>query len=471
MPTERSATRTSSQETQEKTAKTTPTHQRTLPGVNPLALVAVYILLAVLPLILSALQGIPSRGFFHEVSSALVMIGFVMLLVQFVLSGRFKQVSGQIGIDVTMRFHQLVARSVLLFIVLHPLLYAAPEIVLQPAEGVAQLNRMFASDGLRTGVIAWWLLIIVVALAIFRDRLPFGYEAWRLSHAVGALAIALLSLNHTLAVGTYAEGRVLAGFWVVLTAVAVLTLAYVYLVKPLLQLREPYTVVGNEKVADRTWEVTVEPQKGEAIDFAPGQFVWLNLGHSPFSLVEHPFSISSAPADRPRIAFTIKENGDFTNRIGEIAAGTRAYLDGPHGFFTPAGRPPTGMVFIAGGVGFAPIMGMLRQFHAERYDKPLRLIYGNRVESQILYRAETQAIAETLDLKVHHVLTEPPEGWQGLVGELSADVLEQCLSDADRRNWLYFVCGPSPMLTSAEATLRNLGVPAERIVYERFTYD
>jgi predicted ferric reductase len=99
-------------------------------------------------------------------------------------------------------------------------------------------------------------------------------------------------------------------------------------------------------------------------------------------LTEHPFSISSAPVDRPRITFTIKESGDFTSRIRTIAPGTRAYLHGPHGNFTLTGRATKGIVFIAGGVGFAPIMGMLRQLKAAH---PLRLIYGNRVETQILY--------------------------------------------------------------------------------------
>jgi predicted ferric reductase len=439
-------------------------------GLYPVALTLAYVSLALLPLVLATLQGLPARNFFRELSSGLVMVGFAMMLAQFVLSGRFQRVSGRVGIDLTMRFHQLAAWTVLAFILVHPFLYAAPRLHPEPAAALVSLNRMFTSEGLRSGVIAWWLLILLVPLAAFRDRLPVRYELWRLSHGLGALAIAVLSAHHTLRVGTYAADPWLRAFWIAMTAVAVLSLLYVYVLKPLLQLQAPYRVAANRRVADRMWEVTVEPERGRAIDFAPGQFVWLNLGHSPFSVTEHPFSISSAPADRPRIAFTIKESGDFTNRIGTIPVGTRAYLDGPHGSFTPAGREATGLAFIAGGVGFAPIIGMLRQLRAERYPHPLRLVYGNRVETQILYRDEIEALREALDFEAHLVLSEPPPGWTGPVGELTPEVLRACLDASRPGDWLYFVCGPTAMMDGVERALEALRVPAGRIISERFSY-
>ena len=63
------------------------------------------------------MQRLPARNFWRELSSGLVMVGFAMLLAQFLLSGRFRQISGRVGIDLTMRFHQLAAVTVLAFIV------------------------------------------------------------------------------------------------------------------------------------------------------------------------------------------------------------------------------------------------------------------------------------------------------------------------------------------------------------------
>jgi predicted ferric reductase len=436
-----------------------------------MVLFAGYGLLCLLPLILAAVQGLPARNVLRELSSGLVMVGYVMMLLQFVLSGRFERLSGRTGIDRIMRCHQVASWVILVFIILHPLLYAAPRLVPDPVDALVALNRMFSSQNLRSGVVAWWLMILLAPIAVFRDRLPFRYEFWRLSHGLFAIAIAVLGTHHTLRVGSYSADAWLAGFWIVATGLALLAMIHVYLLKPLMQLREPYRVASSRKVADRMWEIAVEPERGEAMRFAAGQFVWLNLGHSPFSLTEHPFSISSAPADRPRIAFTIKESGDFTSRIGSVPVGTRAYLDGPHGNFTLAGRQAAGVVFIAGGVGFAPIMGMLRQLKAEGCPHPLRLIYGNRVEAQILYRDEIEALKDVVDFEVHYVLSEPPPGWTGAVGELTPDILDDRLKDIRGDDWLYFVCGPLPMMKGVERALLARGVSRTQIVSERFKYD
>jgi predicted ferric reductase len=440
-------------------------------GLSPIVLYASYAVLCLVPLIFSALQGHPARNIFRELSSGLVMVGYVMTLLQFVLSGRFEWLSGRIGIDRTMRFHQVTSRAILAFIIVHPLLYAVPRLFPDPTGALATLAWMFSSQNLRSGVVAWWLMVLLVPIAMFRDRLPFRYELWRLSHGLFAITIAVFGTHHTLRLGTYSVDRWLAGFWIMATILALLALFQVYGLKPLLQLREPYRVVSNRKVAHRMWEITVEPARGEAMRFAPGQFVWLNLGHSTFSLTEHPFSISSAPSDRPRIAFTIKEGGDFTCGIGSIAPGTRAYLDGPHGNFTVARRKTKGIVFIAGGVGFAPIMGILRQLKAERYPHPLRLIYGNRVETQILYEQEIEALKDTLDFEAYFVLSDPPAEWTGLVGELTPNVLDKCLKEIRGDDWLFFVCGPPPMMNSVERALIIRGVSRAKIVSERFKYD
>jgi predicted ferric reductase len=418
------------------------------------ALLLLYAVLALAPLAAAALQGEPPRSLARELSAAVAMVAFAMLLMEFVLSGRFRALTGRAGIDATMRFHQLAGRFVLGLAILHPLLYAAP--------------GMLASPRLRSGVVAAALLGLLVVLAVLRDRMR--YEHWRLGHGLGAALIAALALHHTLAVGSYAIDPWLAGYWIAMTALALFSLVFVYVLKPASQLARPWRVVENRRVAHRMWEVAIEPERGAAPDFAAGQFAWLNLGHSPFSIVEHPFSISSSPAARPRLAFTIKESGDFTNRIGTIALGTRAYVDGPHGSFTVEGRTQGPLAFVAGGVGFAPIMGMLRDLAARGHRGPLRLVYGNRIAEQILYRDEVEALAAKLDLRVDLVLSEPPPGWQGRTGELTPQVLGACLDMPDRAAWTYFVCGPGPMMDAVERALHGFGVPRSRIMAERFNY-
>ncbi|TVR98958.1 MAG: hypothetical protein EA406_05170 [Rhodospirillales bacterium] len=439
-------------------------------GLAPWLLIGLYVVIGLAPLAITWLRGHPRQGLAHDLSSGLVMVGFAMMLMQFLLSGRFRDITGRVGADITILFHQLIAWTILAFVLLHPFLYAVPGLWPDPAQAVATLRGMFGSDALRSGGIAWWLLILLVPMAMWRDRLPIRYEIWRLSHGLGAAVIALAGLHHTLTVGTYSADPWLAGFWVVLAGLAVASLVHVYVLKPLRQFRHPYRLVSNREVADRIWEIQVEAERRPAINFAAGQFIWLNLGHSPFRLVEHPFSLSSTPADRPRLAVTVRESGDFTNRIGEIPVGTRAYVDGPYGTFTLARRRASGLAFFAGGVGLGPIIGLLRELVQEQYRGPVHLLYGNRVETQILYRDELEAMGKTLDFRLQLILSEPPEGWRGPAGELTPEVIDACLDGRFPKDWLYFVCGPVPMMESVEATLLARGVPARRIVSERFKY-
>jgi predicted ferric reductase len=392
----------------------------------------------------SGVQDLPRRSFSDEMSSALAMVAFAMLLGEFVLSGRFKSVSGSTGIDLTMRFHQLIARSLTAFILIHPFLYVTPLNHPLPWDTTGELTLGLSAASLMTGLLGWLLLVLLVVLAIFRDQLSYRYETWRLSHGLGAALIALFGAHHAIEAGRYSGHPHLTAFWLGMLGLALFALLYVYIITPLRQLRHPYRVVSVKKVALKIWELEIEPRSGEAIEFAAGQFVWLTLDRSPFAVTEHPFSIGSCPANRRSISFVIKEAGDFTDKIGAIPVGARAYIDGPHGNLTLAGRPGIGIAFIAGGVGLAPIMSILRQLRVDSDSRQLKLIYGNRVAEQIMYQSELDEMTDILGIEVHHILSEPPADWTGAVGQLDQSALQGFLGFEGHARWLYVVCGPAP---------------------------
>jgi len=449
----------------------TPDRHAPLFGMPASVLAALFVAIALAPVGLALLDEGPPANVWREFSGALALIAFAIILMQFLLSGRFTFVSGRAGIDLTMRLHQLAARTALAFLILHPLLYAGPRLASGDLPGsFSILQGMFLSERLRTGVLAWLLMIALVAMAIWRDRLPIRYEAWRLTHGLGALAIAALGLHHTVTAGSYSSVPILSGFWYILAAIAVGSLLWVYLVRPLQKMRDPWRITEIAPAAERTWRVVITPESGRSLPYRAGQFFWLNLGHSPFSLTEHPFSIASAPSSGPDLEFIVKESGDFTSQLGSVPTGIPAYIDGPHGSFCLAGHAPCPIVLIAGGVGIAPILSILRDLAHDGYDHPVTLIYGNRAATQIVARDEIEAMERTLDLSTHFVLSEPPPDWQGAAGELTRDVLSTCIGQPDQRA-LFFVCGPPAMLDAVESALLALGAPPARIVSERFKYD
>ena len=442
-------------------------------GLHPGLVLGLYLALAIAPVAIAASLPLDPRPFWDEVASALGLSAFAIMCLEFMLSGRYRTVSGRIGIDLTMRFHQLVAHSLIGFMLIHPFVYSTPMGHQVPWDTGGQMRLGLDTWSIATGAIAWGLLVVLVVTAIGRRLLPYSYESWRGAHAIGAVVVTGLVAHHAFAAGRYSGEPVMIAFWVVLLTLAGLTLLYVYLIRPIQQRRAPYTVASVEPVAAATWELRLKAKAGAGVHaslkFQPGQFAWVKIGTHPFRIREHPFSISTAPKQAPEIGFTIRENGDFTNHVGEIEPGTPAYLDGPHGNFVPdAEEVPT--VYVAGGVGIAPILSHLRAFASEGDRRSLTLIYGNRDAEYIASKHELDRLADELNLRLHYVLQNPPKDWDGHTGTITRAVLHACLPEATRAQARYFVCGPGPMIDAVDRDLRHLGVPAHRIVSEKFDY-
>lgn len=436
-----------------------------------IALLALYLLVLLAPLALAWAQGLPARHWRDELSTALALLAFSGVLVAFLLSGRFLTISGHIGIDATMRVHQLMARAFTLFILVHPFLYATPFLNQPlPWDVTARDTLGLTTTTVITGLIAWIALMVMVALAIFREQRSGSYEGWRAAHGFAAVVVAGFGAHHTLEAGRYSGDPTLWWFWIVLLAVAAAALVWVYLVKPLSQLGQRYEVQSVRPIGQRIWELDIASQN-KPLDFAAGQFVWLNVGHSPFSLAENPFSIASAPATKDQLSFVIKEAGDFTNRIGGVQPGTRCYLDGPHGHLrVPCSEAP-GIALLAGGVGIAPVLSILRQLLCERDTRPIVLLYGNRVREQIVYEDELRDMQNDIDLRVEYALAEPPPNWQGHRGMIDAALLRTVLDRPNAKAWRYIICGPQPMIEGVEKTLLSCGVPSGNVLSEQFYYD
>lgn len=429
-------------------------------------LVGAYVGLVCLPVGLGWMLVGPARPWLDELSSALAMAGFAALLLEFLLSGRFRAVSGGIGIDRTMRWHQRFARVLTMALLVHPFLYTAPTGAqfLRPEDltraGVLQID----AQTLATGWAAWLLLGVLTITAIGRDMLPWRYETWRLMHGLGAAAIALLGLQHALWAGRYSTEPLLVAYWGAMAGLALLSLLAVYLLRPLRLSRRPWRIAAVRPAADRVWEVVLTPMGHGGLRFRPGQFAWVRLDCGPFSLREHPFSIASAPRGDGGLSFLVKEAGDFTRTVGTLPVGARAFVEGPHGHLTVAESGLPGLCLIAGGVGLAPLLSILR---AEGGGRPVRLIYGNRHEGQILAREELARSGAA----ILHVLQEPPPGWSGARGMISRELVREHCAAPARDGWTFVLCGPPPMMREVRAALTALGVPRARIIEERFVHD
>jgi ferredoxin-NADP reductase len=166
----------------------------------------------------------------------------------------------------------------------------------------------------------------------------------------------------------------------------------------------------------------------------------------------------------------IKEAGDFTNGIGALEPGRMIGVDGPHGSFTLEEHDGDAVLLIAGGVGIAPIMGLLRDLVARGYKHPVRLAYGAGAPANFACLEEITAAEAELDLRTLLLSETSAPGWTGDLGLLDRDRLVAMLQGLDPERTVALICGPGPMVTAVSDTLIELGLPMDRVMYERFDY-
>lgn len=426
--------------------------------------ICVYLLLVLAPLLILILGEVPAgSGFWWDFSMALGFAGMAMMGVQFLLTARFRHATAPFGIDIIYYFHRYLAVLALIFIFMHFLI-----IRIDNAEALGAINPLQSSWYMTAGRLSLALFALLIISSLWRKSLHIHYDEWRILHIGLAMTAFLLALGHIEGVGYYINAPAKRWLWSMYTMYWVLLIVYVRLLKPWRVYQRPYRIKEMRQERGNSWTMALEPDGHEGMRFLPGQFAWLTLQRSPWQIKEHPFSISSSAMRKDRLEFTIKELGNFTRTIKNTRTNDIAYLDGPYGVFTmDLHRDAPGFVFIAGGVGAAPIISMLRTL-ADRHDRrPLWFIYGNKHWEDVIFREELESLKDRLDLKLVHVLDEPLPGWMGEAGLITPELLRKILP-GDAHKHEYFLCGPRSMSDVVQQTLRALRVPLGQVHSELF---
>jgi ring-1,2-phenylacetyl-CoA epoxidase subunit PaaE len=139
----------------------------------------------------------------------------------------------------------------------------------------------------------------------------------------------------------------------------------------------------------------------------------------------------------------------------------------------PEGVAAPYYVALAGGSGITPVLSILKTALSENGQARATLLYGNRDSASIIFLEELAALKNRfLDrLEVYHFLeneAEEIELFNGRLDRAKCDEVFSTLVDVKSAD-AFFICGPGPMMDAAEAALSARGVPASKILVERFT--
>jgi ferredoxin-NADP reductase len=223
-------------------------------------------------------------------------------------------------------------------------------------------------------------------------------------------------------------------------------------------------VVSSRMVTPSTHEVVV--RKPDGFDFLPVQFTFLTLmtDRGPDT---RPMSLATSPT-RQNLEYGVRISGSpYKRAFASLKPGDAVAVQGPLGDFTLDEERPA--VFIAGGIGITPLKGMAEYAADKGLKIPIRLLYSNRSEDDIIYRNELEDLErQNPRFQVFHTLTGETisDSWAGLRGRFRPDFLTKASEGLVRP--VYYLSGKPRMVSAIFDQLVKEGVQQEDIRVEAF---
>lgn len=178
---------------------------------------------------------------------------------------------------------------------------------------------------------------------------------------------------------------------------------------------------------------------------------------------EAMFSITSSPTNKEYQEFSIKQCGTITNVLHNMQVGDEVLVRGPYGNNFPVDTVLKGkdLLFIAGGIGLAPLRSVINYCIDKRDDYgTIDIVYGARSADDLVRLDEIKgAWMNVPGVNVHLTIDREQEGWDGHVGFVPNYVKELGLNV----NKVALLCGPPIMIKFVLQGLKELGYTDEQV--------
>jgi predicted ferric reductase len=388
------------------------------------------------------------------------LVGTYLMLMVVMLAGRVPVVERTLGQDRLTRWHRVLAPWTLLLIAAHGALITAGYAEQARTGVLHQFGLLLTTyPGILAATVAFLLLVGAGFTSARIARRRMRYETWWAVHLYTYLALAL-SFSHQLATGASFVGHPYTRFfWTALwLATAGTVLAYRILLPLWRTVFHQLRVVAVEPLAPGVVSVICKGRAMNRMRLAGGQFFQWRFLKRGMWWQAHPYSVSALP-DGPYLRFTVKDLGDHSSSIAQLAPGTRVAIEGPYGAFTASARHGDRVALIGAGVGITPLRALLE-------DLP------PHVDAVMLARAAHTDEVILRD-ELHHLLAQRGGRLHELIGPrskvpLTDLTLLRLVPDIAHRD--VYICGPTGFTASARQAARSLGVPDDRIHHETFAF-
>jgi len=209
--------------------------------------------------------------------------------------------------------------------------------------------------------------------------------------------------------------------------------------------------IENMTDRDRFFEFTLE---GRELGHQPGQFVELSIP----GIGEAPFSICSSPTKQGSFEMLIRNVGKVTEAVHRLEPGDQVGIRGPFGsHFAVERYQGKDLLFIAGGLGLAPLRSAINYVMDKREDYGrVTILSGARDRSQRLFPEEITEWSRAPDTLVLETLDHGDEEWSGETGVITT-LLPMVANRITSSDTKAFIVGPPVMYRFVIRELEALG--------------
>jgi ferredoxin-NADP reductase len=231
------------------------------------------------------------------------------------------------------------------------------------------------------------------------------------------------------------------------------------------------TLMDRQKIACDTMAFWFDT-KGANYEFRAGQ-------HADFSFVQtsvhlrgdnsRTFSFASSPRDRGlvMIGLRMRESG-FKTVLKTASGNIRFRVSRPRGSFTLHRDFTRPAVFLAGGIGITPIRSIIHWATQERLPHKLYLFYSNRSPQDAAFLEDLEGLAmQNPSFTLIPTITRiKGPNWPYENGPIDHGMLTRYLRGLNGP--VYYVAGPSGMVTAMTTLLRRSGISDDDVKTEEF---
>jgi len=197
----------------------------------------------------------------------------------------------------------------------------------------------------------------------------------------------------------------------------------------------------------------------QSFDYKPGQFVEFSV----FNEGEAPFCISNSPTRKTGIECSVKKMGKVTQALHELNIGDTVGVRGPYGNGFPVENlKGKKLLFVAGGIGLAPLRSLINYCMDKRDDfGEITIVNGARTSKDLVYKDEYPIWEKAKDTRLHLTVDCQEDNWTCMVGVVPR-ILEQLKPTCEGS--VAIVCGPPIMIRFTIPVLLKIGYCPEAII-------